>query len=145
MKFVNTSMVVVLSIAALQLAACSQTSSTATKTEPAKVEKIEGTDFNRVILSEKAAQRLDIQTAAVREEQVGGQRKMIPYSAVIYDLQGKTWAYTSPEPLTFLRQPVTVLDIEGDTAILADGPPAGTQVATVGVAELYGADTGIGK
>jgi hypothetical protein len=117
-----------------------------TKIVPAKLEKIEGTELNRVILSEKAAQRLDIQTAPVREEQVNGTpRKVIPYAAVIYDLQGKTWVYTSPKPLTFARQPITVADIEGDTAVVVDGPPAGTQVVTVGVAELYGADTGIGK
>jgi hypothetical protein len=29
--------------------------------------------------------------------------------------------------------------------VLVDGPAAGTKVVTVGVAELYGADTGIGK
>ena len=75
----------------------------------------------------------------------GALRKVIPYSAVIYDLTGDTWVYTSPEPLTFVRQPVTVDYIEGDTAVLVDGPDAGTLVATVGVAELYGADTGVGK
>jgi len=29
--------------------------------------------------------------------------------------------------------------------VLTDGPAAGTEVVTVGVPELYGADTGIGK
>jgi len=136
-----------LMIAGLLLAACGQTSSaTAGKVAPAKVEKIDGTELNRVVLTEKAAQRLDIQTAPVREEQIkGAQRKVIPYAAVVYDLQGKTWAYTNPEPLTFVRQAVTVDYIEGDNVVLVDGPPAGTAVVTVGVPELYGADTGIGK
>jgi multidrug efflux pump subunit AcrA (membrane-fusion protein) len=75
----------------------------------------------------------------------GSLRKVIPYSALIYDLDGSTWIYISPEPLVFMRQPVTVDFIEGDRAILSDGPSAGTMVATVGVAELYGADTGVGK
>jgi hypothetical protein len=134
-------------IAGVLLGACGQTSSvTAGKVQPAKVEKIEGTEFNRVVLTEKAAQRLDIQTAAVREEQVNGaQRKVIPYAAVIYDLKGKTWTYVNPESLTFVRQAITVDYIEGDMAVLVDGPAAGTAVVTVGVAELYGADTGIGK
>ena len=44
-----------------------------------------------------------------------------------------------------MRHPVTGEYIEGDRAILLDGPPVGTNVVTVGVAELYGADTGIGK
>jgi multidrug efflux pump subunit AcrA (membrane-fusion protein) len=136
-----------LMIAGLLLAACGQTSSaTAGKVAPAKVEKINGTELNRVVLTEKAAQRLDIQTAPVREEQINGaQRKVIPYAAVVYDLQGKTWAYTNPEPLTFVRQAVTVDYIEGDNVVLVDGPPAGTTVVTVGVPELYGTDTGIGK
>ena len=136
-----------LMIAGLLLAACGQTSSaTAGKVAPAKIEKIDGTELNRVVLTEKAAQRLDIQTALVREEQIkGAQRKVIPYAAVVYDLQGKTWAYTNPEPLTFVRQAVTVDYIEGDNVVLVDGPSAGTAVVTVGVPELYGADTGIGK
>jgi hypothetical protein len=75
----------------------------------------------------------------------GALQKVIPYSAVIYDLTGNTWVYTVPEPLTYVRQPITVDFIEGDTAFLADGPDAETLVATVGVAELYGIDTGVGK
>jgi hypothetical protein len=75
----------------------------------------------------------------------GTLHKVIPYAAVIYDLTGDTWVYTSPEPLTFVRQPISVDYIEGDMAVLVDGPDAGTLVATVGVAELYGADTGVGK
>lgn len=75
----------------------------------------------------------------------GDRRLVVPYSALIYDLNGDTWIYVSPEPLVFMRHPVTVDYIEGDRAVLSDGPSVGTMVATVGVAELYGADTGIGK
>lgn len=140
-------MVVILLLTTLLLAACGQsTGVTAAKENPAKVEKIEGSEFNRVVLTEKAAQRLNIQTAPVREEKVNGtQHKVIPYAAVIYGLKGETWAYTSPAPLTFMRQAITVDHIEGDQVILVDGPSAGTAVVTIGVAELYGTDTGIGK
>ena len=75
----------------------------------------------------------------------GALQKVIPYSAVIYDLTGDTWVYTNPEPLTYVREPISVDYIEGDMAVLEDGPSAGTLVATVGVAELYGMDTGVGK
>jgi hypothetical protein len=75
----------------------------------------------------------------------GALQKVIPYSAVIYDLTGETWVYTVPEPLTYVRQPISVDYIEGDTVVLEDGPDVGTLVATVGVAELYGIDTGVGK
>lgn len=132
-------------LAALILAACGQTAAvSADKIEPAKVEKIEGSEFNRLTLTEQAAQRLAIQIVPVREEQVdGAQRKTIPYAAVIYGLQGETWAYISPAPLTFVRAPITIDHIDGDTVILTDGPDAGTEIVTVGVAELYGADTGV--
>jgi hypothetical protein len=47
--------------------------------------------------------------------------------------------------LTYTRHPVTVEAIDGDQAILADGLTPGTEVVTVGVAELYGAELGIGQ
>jgi len=75
----------------------------------------------------------------------GAQAKVVPYAAVIYGLNGETWVYVSPEPLVFHREPVTVAYIDGDNAVLSEGPAVGTQVVTVGVAELYGADTGVGK
>ena len=146
MQYNNRWIVVILLIlAALLLAACAQApASTSTSEKPAHVELIEGAEFNRVVLTEQAAQRLDIQTAPVRDEQINGtQRKVIPYAAVIYGLRGETWAYTNPEPLTFVRETITIDYIEGDMAVLVDGPPTGTQVATVGVAELYGIDTGV--
>lgn len=147
MKHINRWLVVILLILAVpQLAACAQTSAGTTGEKPAVVEPIAGTELNRLILTEKAAQRLDIQTTPVREESVdGAQRLVIPYGAVIYDLNGGTWAYVSPAPLTYMREPITVDYIEGDMVVLVDGPATGTEVVTVGVAELYGTDTGIGK
>jgi multidrug efflux pump subunit AcrA (membrane-fusion protein) len=147
MQYAKMSIIGFLIIMSLVLAGCSApAAATEPKVAPAVVEKIEGTELNRLTLTEKAAQRLGIQTEVVREELVEGeQRLVVPYSAIIYDLEGGTWAYVSSDPLTFSRQPITVDHIEGDRAVLTDGPDAGTSVATVGVAELYGADTGIGK
>lgn len=120
---------------------------TASTTEkPAIVSTIEGSPFKHIVLTEQAVKRLDIQTAPVRNETVDGtQRMVIPYGAVIYDLKGDTWVYTSPEPRTFIREAITVDRIDGDMVILKDGPALGTEVATVAVAELYGIDTGVGK
>ena len=247
---------VILIIVGLLLAACAPTPAAVEKIVPAKVEKIEGTDLKRVTLTEKAAERLDIQTAPLREEQVvrtrtvggvvvaspegqgagpgkvwvrvrlnesdlnqvdrgqparvlslddeddgedaddgleaeadegpdvddaqdddsaeaalyylvdnadnslvpgqrvfvefalsgsGTSRKIVPYAAVIYDVKGATWVYTNPEPLAFVRQSISVDYIKGDLAFLTEGPPAGTEVVTVGGAELYGAETGVSK
>ena len=249
-------MVVVLIIASLQLAACTPDSATPGKPEPAHIEHIEGTDLSRVMLTERAAERLDIQTAPVLEQQVtrrrtvggqvealpeaegaefskvwvrvslnesdlnkvdrgqpvlvlllddedgaegwtaeadegpgvddpedededdleevaeelyylidsaehglaagqivfveltlegsGTQQKVIPYAAVLYDLHGETWVYTSLEPLVYVRHPISVDYIDGDLAVLSEGPPAGTEVVTAGAAELFGAEAGIG-
>lgn len=241
--------VLVLIVICAQLAACAGKPVAQDKIEPAMVEPLEG-GLNRVVLTEKAAERLDIQTALVREDQVmrtrtvGGEvlgspeanandlrevtvrvslnesdlnkvdrrqpayvlpltsteeatgmlaqparrapasekpedadgalyyrvdvadhglvpgqivlvelplvgseelRKVIPYAAVLYDLHGETWVYTNPNPLVFIRHPILVDYIEHEQAVLIEGPPAGTAVATVGVAELFGTEFGVGK
>jgi hypothetical protein len=241
----NTTSVVVLLIAGLHISACSD-ADTPTKIEPATVEHIEGTDFSRVILTPKAAERLGIATAAVREVAVtrkrtpggevvpspaekvadvggvwvrvmlndsdlqkvdrsqpalvvagddpdaalmatlveapapgeaeqttgalyyviesagrelapgqrvrvetplsgsGAVRKVVPHSAVIYGAHGESWVYTSPEALTYLRHPISIDYIDEDLAVLSDGPPAGTEIVTVGVAELFGTEFEVG-
>lgn len=73
----------------------------------------------------------------------GGAQQSVPYQAVLYDNEGATWVYTSPEALVFVRAPVKVDYVEGDLAILGEGPPPGTRVVTVGVTELYGAEFGV--
>ncbi len=134
-------------IVGLLLTACSvQAQEPSAKMLPAIIEPIEETGLNRITLSEKAAERLDIQTITARNEAVNGtERLVVPYGALIYDLQGATWVYVSPEPLTFNRQAITVDFIADDLVVLTEGPAIGTEVATVGVAELYGIDTGVGK
>lgn len=72
-------------------------------------------------------------------------RRVLPYSALIYDLNGGTWVYVATGPLTFQRQKVTVDFFRGETAYLSEGPPTGTLVVIRGPAELYGAETGVGK
>jgi hypothetical protein len=67
----------------------------------------------------------------------GEKRTTVPYAAVLYDAVGKTWVYTNPAPLLFIRQPIQIDAIRGDDVLLVDGPPVGTTVVTVGGAELY--------
>jgi hypothetical protein len=134
-------------IAIPQLSACTQTSAEATGgAEPAKVEHVEGSsDVSRLTLTAKAAERLGIQTAQVREQKVAGkQRKVIPYGALLYDSKGDTYVYVTAQPLTYVREPVTVDYIGAGSVVLTDGPAAGTVVVSVGAAELYGTETGVG-
>jgi hypothetical protein len=121
-------------------AGCGGSSDSGTSEQAATVEQVSGTDTYRITLSAEAAKRLDIQTASV-EEAGGG--TVVPYAAVFYSPSGDTWAYASPEPLTFVREAIVVDRIEGDQAILSKGPAVGTKVVTVGVAELFGAESGI--
>jgi hypothetical protein len=115
------------------------------QTEPAYVEPIEGGSLNRIVLSERAAERIALATTPVTDDaSSGAPRKVIPYAAVIYSPNGETWAYTSPEPRVFVREAIEVERIEGDMAILTAGPDAGTEVVTVGGAELLGAESGLG-
>ena len=118
------------------------TAGAAKKGGASQVEKIAGSSLSRVTLSPKAAQRLDIQTGKVA---VGPGGMTAPYAALLYDVKGKTWVYTNPEPLVFERASVVVDSIKAGHAYLKEGPPNGTVVVVVGVAELYGAESGIGK
>ena len=74
----------------------------------------------------------------------GTPKKVVPYSAILYDAHGEAWVYTNPEPLAFVRHRVTIEHINDDKAILGDGPDIGTKIVTVGAAELFGAELGVG-
>jgi hypothetical protein len=126
----------------VSLSACGEASTgydyeTARHHEPAELEPIKGTDVQRVIFDAEAAERVNLQTAPIRQK---GQETVIPYDAVIYDADGNTYAYTSPEPLTYMRQEISIDHVDGDSVMLSDGPPAGTEVVTVGAAEVYGTE-----
>jgi hypothetical protein len=136
-------------ILALPLSSCRQEAAASPKQSPATLEESGQPGIKRVRLTERAAERLGIETAQVREEAVtiadkSVQRKVIPYGAIIYDTKGQTWTFTNPEPLVFVRQSVTVERISGDKVILSEGPPVGTTVVTVGSAELMGAESRYG-
>lgn len=126
-------------IAGLVLAGCTPTSSGG-ESEPAITVEEQDNGLSKLTLSERAAQRLGVRVAELQDRAEG---KVIPYGAVIYDAQGSAWAYAALDTLTFQRAAIEIESIEGEEAILSDGPPAGTPVVMVGAAELYGAETGV--
>jgi len=133
---------------ALVAGGCSSTSSPETRAEdPASVEQVSGADVARITLSSDAARRLDIQTVPVRtfgRDPRGGEL-LIPYAAVLYDPDGATWAYTRSAPLVFERASISVERIDGDSAVLSAGPTPGTEVVTIGAAELLGTEYEVGE
>lgn len=138
MKRLHLFLLIVITVAALQLAACGPKTITTEKINPSTLEEIEGSELKRVILTEKAAERIGLQTVPVNGT-------VVPYSAVIYDLEGNTWVYTNPSPLSFVRVRVVIDRIEGDQAFLSERPETDAPIVTVGVIEIYGAETGVSK
>jgi hypothetical protein len=129
---------VVLFVASLGLSGCGTSSEPA----PAPADEAAGTNPLEVTVSAKAAERLGIKTTEVKGTPAG--RTSVPYAAVLYDAQGDTWVYATSKQDVFVRTQVRVDRIDGDVALLLDGPPSGTSVVTVGLAELFGAETGVG-
>ncbi len=77
--------------------------------------------------------------------EVAQARRVAPWSSIVWDANGGAWVYARTAPLTYTRKRVEVARIVGDVAVLDGGPPVGTEVATAGVMELFGTETGIGK
>jgi len=88
-------------------------------------------------LTPEAVRRLDVQTAVVEDSTA------IPYTGVIYDKTGAPWVYSSPQDRTYVRVPLTIEKVIGETAELSKGPEVGTVVVTRSAIKLYGAETGV--
>jgi hypothetical protein len=110
---------------------------------PAKVEKNAATGIAKLTLTQRGVDRLDLKTEPVTAGT--GTEVLIPYGALMYDANGKTWVYTNPAPRVYERQEVTVSKVQAGVVTATAGPPAGTQVVTVGAAELFGAEFNTGK
>lgn len=133
------------------LTACGQQTVDAAGQDPAKVEQIEGSELSRVTLSPDAVRRLGISTVEVRTTGASGSssaRTVVPYAAILYDSDGKTWTYTNVAENVFVREEVVIDRVQElgaeQVALLTDGPSAGTRVVTIGAAELFGTETGVG-
>jgi len=128
--------------APLLLAACGGRGEEDNAPPPAVAEHVKGTDITRVKLTAEAAKLIGLKTTAVRSDGPGTRLTVIPYAAVLYDPDGKTWTYTSPRPLVFQRIGIHVARIDGKSAILTKGPPVGTPVVTAGATEIWGVEYG---
>lgn len=124
-------------LAVLALPACKEASEASSEEpEPYTVEPIEGTDQVAVILTADGVERIGLVTTTTDGSSV-------PDSAIWIDVEGLEWVYTNPEPGRFVREQVEVERYEDGVANLAGGLPPGTEVVTVGVAELIGSEFGI--
>ena len=134
---------VVLAVAGLPLSACKEVEEEASEGySPVTLTPIKGSDdLQRVTFTAEGARRVGLQTAPVRRR---GTREVVPYAAVIYDAEGKTFVYRTTGRLTFVREGVDVERIAAADAFLTRDPGPGTRVVTVGAAEVYGAEVEVG-
>jgi len=130
-------------IGAMSLSACKEVEEeSAAGYEPSKLEAIKGKseDFQRVTFTKEGAARVDLHTGTVSR---GEGHKVIPYEALIYNDEAKTFVYTSTKPRSYERAAITVDRITDDRVLLSKGPAVGTKVVTVGATEVYGAELDI--
>ena len=67
----------------------------------------------------------------------------VPAAAVIWDVFGNPFVYELVAPHTYARRRVDVLRTTGGFSALGAGTAEGMTVVVQGVAELYGAETGV--
>jgi hypothetical protein len=129
---------------AVPLAGCTEVESdTVAGYEPSKLTPVKDRDDVKLVrFTAEGAKRTGLKTAPVRRR---GRLTVVPYDALIYDPQGRTYVYTSPRSLTFLRAGIEVDRIEGNRVFLSKGPPVGTEVVTVGAAQVHGTELEIGS
>jgi cobalt-zinc-cadmium efflux system membrane fusion protein len=72
----------------------------------------------------------------------GTEGSLIPWAAVLHDIQGGTWVYEALEGHAYTRRRVEVKDVVDGFAVLTRGPAPGTSIVVVGAAELYSTEFG---
>ncbi|TPE41542.1 efflux RND transporter periplasmic adaptor subunit [Pontibacter mangrovi] len=70
---------------------------------------------------------------------------VVPYAAIVYDINGGEWVYVQTGPQVYQRQRVQVQSILRQQAVISKGVEAGMRVVTDGAAELFGTEFGGGK
>jgi hypothetical protein len=106
--------------------------------EPAHLESTGPDQPARVILTEEAQHRIQLQTTIVKPH---GADVSVDHAALVYDKKGKPWVFKVIRPLTYVRAAVGIKEVdENNVLILSSGPPAGTEVVTVGAIELWGTE-----
>jgi hypothetical protein len=131
----------VVAIALATSAGCAEIeSTTAEPYEPAALESTGPDRPARIILTEEAVDRVALQTTEVKTL---GKDLTVDHTALVFDKAGKPWVFTVVGPRTYVRAAIGIKEVQDKLVILSAGPPAGTQVVTVGAIELWGAELGI--
>jgi RND family efflux transporter MFP subunit len=82
-------------------------------------------------------------TVPLRGEATTG--RVVPLSAVLYDMHGGVWVYEKVGDRAYARRRVEIDRSVEQWAVLSRGPEVGVQVVTTGAAELFGTEFGPAK
>jgi RND family efflux transporter MFP subunit len=77
--------------------------------------------------------------------QGGSQQRLLPWSAVMHDINGGTWVYENTAEHTYVRRRVQVRYVVDGLAVLESGPPTGAKIVTAGAVEMWGTEMGFAK
>ncbi len=82
---------------------------------------------------------------SVTLELVGDEEALqVPASAVVYDAAGGSWIYEKTGAGKYARRRIDVARFSGDRVVLARGPASGTEIVSIGAAQLFGVEFGAG-
>lgn len=112
------------------------------KIAPAKVDAGEAGALPTVVLTPEAENRIGV---SVLKAETSGVSAKIATSAIIYDLNGKTWVYVRKNNQSYIRVHVELKQISEKTAWVQSDALANADVVVRGAAELYGTEHGVGK
>ena len=74
-----------------------------------------------------------------------GNRIVVPWSAIMYDINGGNWVYLRTRQYTYSRRRVEVSSVIDGSAVLTRGINKDEEIVTTGAAELFGTEFGGGK
>ncbi len=66
----------------------------------------------------------------------------LPWSAIVIDIYGGYWVYTQQSKNSYERQRVFLDHVNGNQAVISEGPPEDSKIVANGALELFGVETG---
>ncbi len=125
----------------LSLASCQKHHEAHQKIQPAKIVPGSKSSPSHVILTTDAEKRLGIESSVFKPNTSGISE--LPTSAVLYDTSGETWVFVQSAPQEYYRERARIIQVRG--TLFQTDTHLKLPIVTQGVAELYGAESGVGK
>lgn len=86
------------------------------------------------------------QKVKVLIQEISSQESLVlPWSSILYDINGGNWVYAKTAAHVYSRRRVEVSHIVGEYAVVTRGVAVGDEVVVAGAAEIFGTEFGVGK